>query len=344
MQRAEMATKTRTRAADVPLTETSRPTGREGRHKTVFANAGECAHAWAARVQDYGRSANTNFSGGTFYSYGDHFPVARHVKRKGGASTFVLFTTRSYSSTTSGHKSDAESAIRGRTVYHVANVHANTRGEHLANFRDMENDANNYATKAKRARTNGEWYTREAVARVQEANAYAEAVGLRERLPVPSADEVAAWIADAAKRTEERSEAEKRKTAQAERRARAALALRVAEWEQRVSAWRDGAEWPGYCPDRSHPLAQLAFLRVRGGRLETSMRAVVPVKATLPILAHVRSGTPYDPAALAEGEKPLPAVADFVVNEIDAGLKLVRIGCHVVTFEEIERAAKAAGL
>lgn len=338
-----MATKTRTRAADVLLTETSRPTGREGRHKTRFGNSGECAHAWAARVQEYGRSANTNFSRGTFYSYGDHFPVARHVKRRGGASTFVLFTTRSYSSTTSGHKRDAEGAIRGRTVYHVDDVTADTRGEHLANFRAMEKAANDYAAKAKRARLNGEWYTQAAVEQLREANAYAEAVGLRERLPVPSADEVAAWVADAVKRAEERSEAEKRKTAQAERRARAALASSVAEWEQRLAAWRDGAEWPGHCPDRSHPLAQLAFLRVRGKRLETSLRAVVPLAAVLPLLEMVRSGRAYDDQAERDECREMK-IDGFLVRLVDQANRLVFVGCHVVTFDEIERAAKSAGL
>jgi hypothetical protein len=69
------------------------------------------AHLWAHQSQDSARTANGNFffTGDTIYSYGHHFPIARHV---GGV---VLFTTRGYSVTTAGHKGHVESTFAPTT-------------------------------------------------------------------------------------------------------------------------------------------------------------------------------------------------------------------------------------
>lgn len=63
------------------------------------------AHLWAHQAQDSARiggRGNFYFEGDTIYSYGSHFPIARHVETKRGRA--VLFTTRDYSVTTSGHQ------------------------------------------------------------------------------------------------------------------------------------------------------------------------------------------------------------------------------------------------
>jgi hypothetical protein len=81
------------------------------RKKTVFST-GEIPHLWAHKVQDSARNPQGNlyFDGDTIYSYGSHFAIARHVQNKCGKSA-VLFTTRSFSNTTSGHISAVKSAI-----------------------------------------------------------------------------------------------------------------------------------------------------------------------------------------------------------------------------------------
>ena len=72
------------------------------------------------------------FVGDTIYSYGSHFPIARHVAHKGKAA--VLFTTRSYSVTTAGHKCMVESACRHLTVFHVADLYGDHRKQ-VADYR-----------------------------------------------------------------------------------------------------------------------------------------------------------------------------------------------------------------
>src|SRR6267154_4925390 len=94
------------------------------RKKTVF-DTGEIPHLWAHKVQENARNAHGNlyFDGETIYSYGSHFPIARHVVNnptKKNPKPAVLFTTPSYSVTTSGHISAVRSAIpKDVPVFHV---------------------------------------------------------------------------------------------------------------------------------------------------------------------------------------------------------------------------------
>ena len=93
------------------------------------------AHLWANKAQPCARVATGNFyfDGDTIYSYGSHFPIARHVKGKGGTSA-VLFTTKGYSATTAQHKAIVASACRHLTTFHVADVRAVPR-EDFADYR-----------------------------------------------------------------------------------------------------------------------------------------------------------------------------------------------------------------
>ena len=64
----------------------------------------EVAHFWANQTQSEARNQRNTFyyNDDTIYSYGRHFPIAKHVTNNKGIAA-VLFTCRSYSSTTSGH-------------------------------------------------------------------------------------------------------------------------------------------------------------------------------------------------------------------------------------------------
>jgi hypothetical protein len=94
------------------------------RAKHVF-DTGEIPHLWAHKVQESARNAQGNlyFNGDNIFSYGSHFPIARHVvdnPTKKHPKPAVLFTTRSYSVTTSGHISAVRSAIpKDVPVFHV---------------------------------------------------------------------------------------------------------------------------------------------------------------------------------------------------------------------------------
>ncbi len=93
------------------------------RKKCVF-DTGEIPHLWAHRTQEEARNRQGNlyFTGDTIYSYGSHFPIARHVASEAGERS-VLLTTATYSVTTSSHCSAVRSAIpSGIRVFRVPNI------------------------------------------------------------------------------------------------------------------------------------------------------------------------------------------------------------------------------
>ena len=82
--------------------------------KKVFSNS-ELAHAFALQNQDYGRTTNNSFyfDGTKLFSYGSHFCIAKFVD-----PDTVLFTTRTYSNTTSKHlRYSAQALSHKRMIY-----------------------------------------------------------------------------------------------------------------------------------------------------------------------------------------------------------------------------------
>lgn len=84
-------------------------------------NNKQVAHLWANKSRESASGSHFYFRGDTIYSYGGHFPIARHVTFKG--NPVVLFTTADYSSSTARHKSVTLGAIAsGIDIYHVKDV------------------------------------------------------------------------------------------------------------------------------------------------------------------------------------------------------------------------------
>src|ERR1035437_7012509 len=100
------------------------------RTRTTFGSHANLAHTWAQQTMSHGKSSDARmfFEGATIYSYGNHFPIARFVKRKKG--TCVLFTTQGYSVSTSKHISHVRRALRDNaTVFHVHDVRVDPTAE-----------------------------------------------------------------------------------------------------------------------------------------------------------------------------------------------------------------------
>ncbi len=139
------------------------------------------AHLWANKSQDSARESGGRFYfvGDTIYSYGSHFPIARHVAHKGKAA--VLFTTRSYSATTAGHKCMVEGACRHLTVFHVADLY----GDHRKQVADYRSRFMGLVGTYAKARQRKPEILAQLRGLVSEANQYAEFFGLRRACPFP---------------------------------------------------------------------------------------------------------------------------------------------------------------
>lgn len=348
--------KTRTARALVKLTETYGPFPQKG--KKYKQNWGsEVAHRWAGNEAPEGRNChngNIYFHNGTIYSYGPHFPMARHVRSKKTGCKFILFTSRGYSPSTSGHKRDARQAIPEKTlVFTVPNVMADTRQDHLNNLKWFQIEALDSFRKSKKARENKGYLLRSVVETIRDGNRYAETVGLTERIGPPQDGDLASWEEKAleeariaqAKAEKLRKEREAKAQIVREKRRKeedARNKRQIDKWEKDLVAWQAGEriELPNYPPLRwDDPRRNLAWVRVsRDKYLQTTMGMSIPLTDVLPILTAIRGGKP--------GSDPF--TEGFKIQEWDGTIfweeRLFTVGCHRISFDEIERAAKVAGL
>lgn len=116
--------------------------------KTVFNDKSTIAHMWANKTQDSARYTGGSFyyDGNTIYSYGSHFPIAKHIKQNGVKA--VLFTLRSYSHTTSNHISTVRQACRHLNIIYCFRPDAS----HDNNFNYWLTEAESAINKLKTAR------------------------------------------------------------------------------------------------------------------------------------------------------------------------------------------------
>lgn len=84
-----------------------------------YRNNAEVVHAWAGRHSDDGKNPGQSiyFVGLTIYSYGSHFPMARHV-----SFNDVLLTYDSYSNTTCRHQSEVWRSVSHKNTLYVHDV------------------------------------------------------------------------------------------------------------------------------------------------------------------------------------------------------------------------------
>jgi hypothetical protein len=189
--------------------------------RNVLKNHSEVCHVWAQQNQERGKASKMFLRGETIYSYGEHFPIARFAKpAKNGQPGVVLFTTDSYSVTTSKHKTYACRAIQHCTIFWVPNVLAVTKDSHKRNLTDYEARIVNLIAKSSRARDNKGYYLKSAESLYTEAGQYKKMFGIRGNMfPMPDIECIKADIEKnkireaAAEKKRERQNAANRKNA-----------------------------------------------------------------------------------------------------------------------------------
>lgn len=283
------------------------------------------AHLWAHQSQQSARNGGGTFyfDGETIFSYGRHFPIARHVETKRGRA--VLFTTRDYSVTTTSHKSMVARACQHLTAFYVQHP---TDTDRKAQFEEYRERYRTLARKYSKARSQKPWILGRMRRVVEEGNRFAVFFGLRCRLSMPT-DESA--MEAECKRIEER-EALRRQRELAKRKREEAQ--RQQEALERVQQWVDGVidYCPGYGPIR---------LRIVGDELQTSRGARVPLAHAVRAFRVIKRLR--DRGQTYERNGRAIRLGHFVLDAVDNAGN-VRAGCHDVTWEEIERVAILAGI
>lgn len=109
------------------------------RERHVYPTS-EIAHLWAHQSKPDARNSQGNFyfQGDTIYSYGSHFPIARHIEHDGKKA--ILFVDHSYSNTTSKHIGNVRHSIPpGVPVFEVSDVRRNP-GSLAKAYNKLESD------------------------------------------------------------------------------------------------------------------------------------------------------------------------------------------------------------
>jgi hypothetical protein len=293
-------------------------------------DSGEVPHLWYHKVQDSAKNAKGSlyFEGDTIYSYGSHFPIARHIQS--GKRTAVLFTTQSYSVTTSGHCSAVRSAIpESVQVFEVRRVFTEDRyasNPHAENLKDYADRVSDHLAKCARARQSfsKEYGHRRATELRTEAREYAKFF----RLPMPKISPIPALDSKQLEEIKQREAQTAAKKAEATRLEKIERAKREAELADK---WRKG-EYDGGL----YNLPVMLRLTSDKSEVETSRGARVPVSHALRGLRFVRAVVARGEAFETNGKTF--HLGHYKIDRIGTDGTLTA-GCHVISFAEIERIA-----
>ncbi len=336
------------------------------RVKYVFTDNSAIAHLWighnlSGNGQSEARNPSRNFyfDGATIYSYGSHFPCASFIRV--GKKQAVQVTTRTYSSTTSGHMSVVRDSIHGNDVpvFHVYHATDTGGGNNLADYLSRIQSAIEKQSKSRSTR-NISNYRSEAVSLIVECRAYCRFW----KIKTPTFPKVLKLPADFAARQkrEQELEAKRDEARRIEREAQAARwaqenAERIARDTALVNEWNANAdthiaEWlaggslnrpdvfySSYYGDTNGipKLAEIpTLLRIVGDEVETSRHATFPI-------AHAKRGLALVRSVMARGEDwqsngHTCKLGLYSISKITAD-GTVYAGCHIVPWVAISLVA-----
>jgi hypothetical protein len=268
--------------------------------KKVFTDISQVAHLWANQLQDEARnSGNFYFNGSTIYSYGGHFPIAKHIELNGQKA--VLFTTRGYSNTTSKHIAVVRQAASHLNVIKCYNPNTT----HEENFNRWKIDAELVAAKLPKAKK-PEKYLNELEYINSQANKYAHFFGLE--LPA----NLTAILSIKDKNEYNTYHEQKTAILEAERLKKEAELKK--QHKKALNEWKTGKT------NRLYIRIKTDYLRLNkeNERIETTQAVQIPLQLAKRLFYSIKENT------LKAGDK----VLNFEVNEVGTKIK---IGCHTFT-------------
>lgn len=264
--------------------------------KTVFTDISKVAHLWANKVQQSARNrGNFYFEGDTIYSYGSHFPIAKHVTNDKG-ETGILFTERGYSSTTSKHIWVVRDASRHLNIIKCYNP----QSSHRENFEYWLSNAEGIAAHLTTARKPEKYLSGidHIKANVEKYAAFFDIAIpeiLAKVLAIGNKDEYANYADNKAKYL---AKEEKKRQAELKKR-----------HKKELEKWLNGEGHRLYVHDGYD------YLRVKDGRIQTTQAVELPLELGRRLWQNIKSDS------VKVGDK----VLDYTVNEVG---KTYKIGCH----------------
>ena len=266
--------------------------------KKVFSNKSTIAHYWANKIQNEARNSNGSFYyyNDTIYSYGSHFPIAKHLEYNG--KNCILFTLRSYSNTTAKHIS-----VVGNASNHLDTIYCYyPNGSHKDNFsaflKDIENISKSLLTARKpQIYINKINYIKVLVERYADFFEIQIPTLLNEALNIVNLETYKSFIDN--KETFEKEEKAKEEKA------------KKLQFKKDLKNWLKGKTNVLY-----NRLNNIDYIRTKDNRLETSQGVKIPIEL------FKRLKNAYNNNTLQIGDK----VLEYNITNLDK--KHIQIGCH----------------
>jgi len=169
-------------------------------------NNSQVAHIWAQNNNETAHGSNFYCEGGTIYSYGQHFPIARFT------NGVCLFTNQTYSITTSQHISKARNALYFSPIM-VNDIDATPQ----ANHDHMKASIQAEAVTLSRRRTALDFWFRQYMESIKSANAYNTLFKLRRKMidAPDSIEQVKGMTAGIIEKAKRKAKADKARNAKA---------------------------------------------------------------------------------------------------------------------------------
>ncbi len=287
--------------------------------KTVFPHK-ELAHIWANQLQEQGHVSNRSmyFEGDTIYSYGGHFPIAKHV-----GNGKVLFTTDTHSKTTAKHIAHVRNAAS-----HLERIYVyNPRGGSHENF-------DKFLSKIKRELA-GLLNARKPEKYIEPAKyVYQQAIKYAEFLGVPVPNELTELIESVDKGEYKEYLANEAARIAKEQAARECIAHKKAIGD--LKKWYKGENVRLYARhgDRDHlRIIERMEDKKHIKRIETSQGIEMPLEVARKAYNWVKLTIQ---AGGCNGDCHFK-ILDYEVTALTS--KLMTIGCHKIEMKEIEKIA-----
>lgn len=264
--------------------------------KTVFTDISTIAHMWANQTQDSARnSGNFYYNGNTIYSYGSHFPIAKHTVNDNDERG-VLFTERTYSVTTSGHLNVVRQAVRHLNVIYCYSPESS----HNENFNYWKRSIETIAQSLLKAKK-PEIYLSQIDSVKDKATKYAAFFGIEIPLLLQAAFNITG--------KEQYSNYAANKEAILKAEAIQQKKELAAKHKKELAKWIKGQT------NRLYTHNGFDYLRLTDNRIETSQAVKIPMELGKRIYQSIKDNS------LAVGSK----IMDYTVNETG---KIVKVGCH----------------
>lgn len=262
----------------------------------------ELCHKWANQEQQSGRTSTGTmfFYNGTIYSYGEHFPIAKHIVNEQGQRA-VLFTERTYSNTTAKHIRNVYMSCKNDNIIYCQNPESS----HEQNFNYWYNLAYiDGASKLATARK-PEIYLNTLSNIESKAVKYAQFFGIE----IPETLKAVLSIKDKTQYLDYQQKANELAKIEAAKRLK----------EQKKQFKEQIQKWLNLETSRLYTNYKYDFLRINENRIETTQAVQIPLAIGKKLYQSIKNGS------LNVGDK----VLNYSVNEIG---KDIKIGCH--TFKQ----------